>query len=145
MMIKNFWKIQYIKGKKMNKKLQKMKKELHKSVRYKDFRYETLIEIGGHKIDEFSLIYCQDWLVDPSPEYYGKDIILWSQMPKKYLKIPKAETRFTYWMGLITFKDTDKWLYRQDSIDGEEKWVWREGDKPSLNNDTTMEVIEIDA
>ena len=127
----------------MNKKLRKIKK-LRKSISYKNFKYETITEIGNHRIDEFSLIYCQDWLVDPSPEYYGKDIILWSQIPTKYLKVPKKETQFTYWMGWITFKDTNKWLELGDVSYEGEKWVWREGDRPSLVNDTTMEFIEID-
>ena len=59
--------------------------------------------------------------------------------------MPK-NTDYTYWMGWITFKDTDKWLYRTDSMcDGEEKWIWREGDRPSLDNDTTMETFIVDA
>ena len=127
----------------MNKRVRRAKK-FH-SIKYNNFKYETQYETFGHKVDEFSLIYCQDWFVDPSPEYYGKDFILWDQIPLKYLKVPK-NTDYTYWMGWITFKDTDKWLYREDAMcGGEEKWVWREGDRPSLNKDTTMEFIEIDA
>ena len=71
----------------VNKKMRRAKK--YHSVKYNNFKYETLYETFGHKVDEFSLIYCQDWFCDPSPEYYGKDIILWDQIPLKYLKIPK--------------------------------------------------------
>jgi len=127
----------------MNKKLKKIKK-LRKDVSYRNFKYETIIEIGNHRVDEFSLIYCQDWFAEPSPEYYGEGDIVWSKIPRKYLKVPK-KAEFTYWMGWITFKDTNKWLELGDvGYDGE-KWIWREGNKPSLENDTTMEFIEIDA
>lgn len=127
----------------MNKRIRRAKK--YHSVKYNNFKYETLYETFGHKVDEFSLIYCQDWFVDPSPEYYGKGLIFWDKIPQKYLKVPK-NTDYTYWMGWITFKDTDKWLYREDVMcGGEEKWVWREGDRPSLENDTTMETFIIDA
>ena len=125
----------------MNKRIRRAKK--YHSVKYNNFKYETLYETFGHKVDEFSLIYCQDWFVDPSPEYFGKDFILWDQIPLKYLKIPK-NTDYTYWIGWITLKDTPKWLYRTEE-DGVERWIWREGDRPTLNNDTTMEFIEIDA
>ena len=117
----------------------------YQSVRYSNFKYETLLITFGHKIDEFSLVYCQDWFCDPSPEFYGKDIILWDKIPQKYLKIPKDVGDYTYWMGWITFKDTSMWLYRDKDENGVEKWVWRESDRPSLNHDTTMEIIEIDA
>lgn len=127
---------------KMNKKIRQSKRFRH-SKKCSNFKYETQIATFGHKIDEFSLIYCQDWFVDPSPEYFGKDFILWDQIPLKYLKIPK-NTDYTYWIGWITLKDTPKWLYRTEE-DGVERWIWREGDRPSLNNDTTMEFIEIDA
>lgn len=127
----------------MNKKMRRAKK--YHSVKYNNFKYDTLDVIFGHKVDEFSLIYCQDWFIDPSPEYYGKGLIFWDKIPLKYLKVPK-NTDYTYWMGWITFKDTDKWLYRTDSMcDGEEKWIWREGDRPSLDNDTTMETFIVDA
>lgn len=127
----------------MNKRIRRAKK--YHSVKYNNFKYETLYETFGHKVDEFSLIYCQDWFVDPSPEYYGKGLIFWDNIPLKYLKVPK-NTDYTYWMGWITFKDTDKWLYREDVMcGGEEKWVWREGNRPSLENDTTMETFIIDA
>lgn len=127
----------------MNKKLRKIKK-LRKNVSYKNFKYETIVEIGDHRVDEFSLIYCQDWFAEPSPEYYGEGDIVWSKIPRKYLKVPK-KTEFTYWIGWITLKDTNKWLELGDvSYDGE-KWIWREGDRPSLSNDTTMEFMEIDA
>lgn len=129
----------------MNKKT-RYSKRFHRNAKCSNFKYDTLIATFGHKVDEYSLIYCQDWFVDPSPEYYGKDIILWNQIPLKYLKVPKNVGDYTYWMGWITFKDTDKWLYRTDSMcDGEEKWIWREGDRPSLENDTTMETFVIDA
>lgn len=127
---------------KMNKKIRQSKRFRH-SKKCSNFKYETQIATFGHKIDEFSLIYCQDWFVDPSPEYFGKDFILWDQIPLKYLKIPK-NTDYTYWIGWITLKDTPKWLYRTEE-DGVERWIWREGDRPILNNDTTMEFIEIDA
>lgn len=128
----------------MNKRVRRAKK-FH-SIKYNNFKYETQYETFGHKVDEFSLIYCQDWFVDPSPEYYGKDFILWDKIPQKYLKVPKDVGDYTYWMGWITFKDTNKWLYREDSMcDGEEKWIWREGDRPSLENDTTIETFIIDA
>lgn len=129
---------------KMNKKMRRAKK--YHSVKYNNFKYETLYETFGHKVDEFSLIYCQDWFCDPSPEYYGKGLIFWDKIPLKYLKVPKNVGDYTYWMGWITFKDTNKWLYREDAMcGGEEKWVWREGDRPSLENDTTMETFIIDA
>lgn len=128
----------------VNKKMRRAKK--YHSVKYNNFKYDTLDVIFGHKVDEYSLIYCQDWFCDPSPEYYGKDIILWDQIPLKYLKIPKDVGDYTYWMGWITFKDTNKWLYREDAMcGGKEKWIWREGDRPSLENDTTMETFIIDA
>lgn len=127
----------------VKKKMRRAKK--YHSVKYNNFKYETLYETFGHKVDEFSLIYCQDWFVDPSPEYYGKDIILWDKIPQKYLKVPKDVGDYTYWMGWITFKDTNKWLYREDAMcGGVEKWIWREGDRPSLKNDTTMETFVID-
>ena len=126
----------------MNKKIRQSKRFRHFK-KCSNFKYETQIATFGHKIDEFSLIYCQDWFVDPSPEYFGKDFILWDQIPLKYLKIPK-NTDYTYWIGWITLKDTPKWLYRTEE-DGVERWIWREGDRPTLNNDTTMEFIEIDA
>lgn len=126
----------------MNKKIRQSKRFRH-SKKCSNFKYETQIATFGHKIDEFSLIYCQDWFVDPSPEYFGKDFILWDQIPLKYLKIPK-NTDYTYWIGWITLKDTPKWLYRTEE-DGVERWIWREGDRPTLNNDTTMEFIEINA
>lgn len=126
----------------VNKKIRQSKRFRH-SKKCSNFKYETLLATFCHKIDEFSLIYCQDWFVDPSPEYYGKDFILWDNIPLKYLKVPK-NTDYTYWMGWITLKDTPKWLYRTEE-DGVEKWIWREGDRPTLNNDTTMEFIEIDA
>lgn len=126
----------------MNKKLKKIKK-LRKNVNYRNFKYETIIEIGNHRIDEFSLIYCQDWFAEPSPEYYGEGDIVWSKIPLKYLKVPK-KTEFTYWIGWITFKDTNKWLELGDVNYGGEKWIWREGNRPTLNNDTTMEFMEID-
>lgn len=128
----------------MNKKL-KRRKRIFKNAKFSNFKYETLAAIFGYKVDEFSLIYCQDWFCDPSPEFYGKDIILWSQIPLKYLKIPKNVGDYTFWLGWITFKDTQKWLYRDTDENGVERWIWREGDRPSLNNDTTMEIIEIDA
>lgn len=81
----------------MNKRIRRAKK--YHSVKYNNFKYETLYETFGHKVDEFSLIYCQDWFVDPSPEYYGKNIILWDKIPQKYLKVPK-NTNYTYWMGV---------------------------------------------
>ena len=127
----------------MNKKIRQSKRFRH-SKKCSNFKYETLLATFGHKIDEFSLIYCQDWFVDPSPEYYGKDFILWDQIPLKYLKIPK-NTDYTYWIGWITLKDTQKWLHWDKDENGEEKWVWREGDRPSLENDTTMETFIIDA
>ena len=127
----------------MNKKLRKIKK-LRKDVSYRNFKHETIIEIGNHRVDEFSLIYCQDWFAEPSPEYYGEGDIVWSKIPQKYLKVSK-KTEFTYWMGWITFKDTNKWLELGDASYDGERWIWREGDRPSLNNDTTMEFIEIDA
>ena len=130
----------------MNKKIQRFKKKPNKSVRYNNFKYETQNITFGHKIDEFSIIYCQDWFCDPSPEYYGKDFILWDKIPQKYLKVPKHVGDYTYWMGWLTFKDTNKCLYRDDAMcGGEEKWIWREGNRPSLNNDTTKETFIIDA
>ena len=48
-------------------------------------------------------------------------------------------------MGWITFKDTQKWLYWDKDENGVERWLWREGDRPSLNNDTTIETFFIDA
>lgn len=127
----------------MNNKIRQSKK-FRKSIKYDNFRHATLTATFGHKIDEFSLIYCQDWFAEPSPEYYGEGDIVWNKIPRKYFKVPK-KTEFTYWIGWITFKDTNKWLELGDNDNGSEKWIWREGDRPTLNNDTTMEFIEIDA
>lgn len=126
----------------MNKKIRQSKRFRH-SKKCSNFKYETQIATFGHKIDEFSLIYCQDWFIDPSPEYFGKDFILWDQIPLKYLKIPK-NTDYTYWLGWITLKDTPKWLYWDKDENSVERWLWREGNRPSLNNDTTMETFIID-
>lgn len=127
----------------VNKKIRQSKRFRH-SIKYDNFKYQTLTATFGHKIDEFSIIYCQDWFIDPSPEYFGKDFILWDQIPLKYLKIPK-NTDYTYWLGWITLKDTPKWLYWDKDENGVERWLWREGNRPSLNNDTTMETFIIDA
>ena len=107
---------------KMNNKIRQSKR-FRKSIKYNNFKHDTLAAIFGHRIDEFSLIYCRDWFADPSPEYYGKDIILWSQIPLKYLKIPKNVGDYTYWIGWITLKDTQKWLHWDKDENGEEKWI----------------------
>ena len=81
----------------MNKKMRRAKK--YHSVKYNNFKYDTLDVIFGHKVDEFSLIYCQDWFIDPSPEYYGKGLIFWDKIPLKYLKVPKTQIIPTGWDG----------------------------------------------
>lgn len=128
-------------GRNVNKKMRRAKK--YHSVKYNNFKYETQYETFGHKVDEYSLIYCQDWFVDPSPEYRGKDFIFWDQIPQKYLKVPKDVGNYTYWMGWITFKDTPKWLHRIEDENGVEKWIWMLRDRPILNNDTTIETITL--